>query len=424
MKCLNCGKRISKKFNLCPNCGEKIVTKRERPKENNKIIYILIAIIFILIFIISTCLFLLLSNKRVDYDRLKSYVVLINVYDEDNELISTGSGVVAFEDDIIITNAHVIEDNYKIEVLSENNTKYQVTGILDYNKKKDIAILKIKKSKGLSKIKIGKNVKVGDSVIAIGSPLGLKNTVSEGNISGNFQDNIEVYQHTAPISPGSSGGALLDSKGNLIGITYASLTEGQNLNLAIPIEYFKKEYNIVKDNENIETRYYKYLNNSVFKTQNGNKILQYVLNDEFYNIEDNLPLGCIGIKCDELLEDEDEYINGTIKYSTTLLNNNNIKSLVQSYFKIQSGNPGYFVSVNGNPKRVIEPNYYYIEIYHVNDNNLLKAKEEIDEYYSAWDGEGEKYKIINNDKVIGVTLCVNYNECDKVENLLNNYIKD
>lgn len=243
MKCSSCGKKISKKFKLCPNCGTKIeIQKKEKKEINKKLIFVAFGGIILLLVMLGLVMF----NSKVNFDDLKKSVVLINVYDSDNELISTGSGVVAFENDIILTNAHVVEDNYKMEVISENNTKYQVKGMLDYNKKKDIAILKLSASNGLKKVKIGKKVNSGSNVTAIGSPLGLKNTISTGIISAMFQDNIEVYQHTAPISPGSSGGALFDKNGNLIGITYASLTEGQNLSFAIPIEYYEKEYNKVK----------------------------------------------------------------------------------------------------------------------------------------------------------------------------------
>ena len=71
--------------------------------------------------------------------------------------------------------------------------------------------------------------------MAIGSPLGLMNTISDGIVAGfrNFKDE-KFIQITAPISPGSSGGALLDRYGYLVGITSAGYLEGQNLNLAVP----------------------------------------------------------------------------------------------------------------------------------------------------------------------------------------------
>ena len=83
----------------------------------------------------------------------------------------------------------------------------------------------------------------GETVTAIGSPLGIKNTVSKGNLSARImQDGYDVLQFTAPISNGSSGGALFNEKGEVIGITFASFVEGQNLNLAIPIELVDNLY--------------------------------------------------------------------------------------------------------------------------------------------------------------------------------------
>ena len=84
-------------------------------------------------------------------------------------------------------------------------------------------------------------IEKGATVYAIGSPLGIQNTLSQGIISGRHSINgIETIQFTASISSGSSGGALLDEKGRVLGITFASYQDGQNLNLAIPIELLDK----------------------------------------------------------------------------------------------------------------------------------------------------------------------------------------
>ncbi|WP_242972864.1 S1C family serine protease [Anaeromicrobium sediminis] len=80
----------------------------------------------------------------------------------------------------------------------------------------------------------------GQKIIAIGSPLGLFNTISDGIVSGFREfDYIKMVQITAPISPGSSGGALINMHGKLVGITTAGL-DGQNLNMAVPDQYIKE----------------------------------------------------------------------------------------------------------------------------------------------------------------------------------------
>ena len=87
------------------------------------------------------------------------------------------------------------------------------------------------------------SVEVGDEVVAIGNPLGLKNTISPGIISGiREMEGFKVFQLTAPISSGSSGGPLFNLYGEVIGVTYSSMIKGQNLNFAIPINDVKLLY--------------------------------------------------------------------------------------------------------------------------------------------------------------------------------------
>ncbi|GFI48878.1 putative serine protease HhoB [Lachnospiraceae bacterium] len=83
----------------------------------------------------------------------------------------------------------------------------------------------------------GRKLARGQKVVAIGSPLGMFNSVSDGIISGFREiDSVDMIQFTAPISHGSSGGALLNMQGEVIGISTAGIDEGQNLNLAVSYE--------------------------------------------------------------------------------------------------------------------------------------------------------------------------------------------
>jgi trypsin-like peptidase len=107
---------------------------------------------------------------------------------------------------------------------------------------RDIAVLKVNSSSALPFLDcLGQGhspPRVGERVYAIGNPKGLSNTISEGILSAlRAIDNEDVIQHTAAISPGSSGGALLDANGVLLGINSWQMTEGQNLNFAIPAKY-------------------------------------------------------------------------------------------------------------------------------------------------------------------------------------------
>ncbi len=149
-----------------------------------------------------------------------------------------GSGIIIGSDGTIATNYHVIAGAVSIKVCFNDNTWYEdEVFIQDYSEEKDLAILKINKE-GLTTASLGDSgsIKLGESVIAIGSPLGLFNTVSEGIISS-VQDG--VFQTTAAISQGSSGGALFNRGGEVIGITYAGIVQGENLGFAMPVNTLK-----------------------------------------------------------------------------------------------------------------------------------------------------------------------------------------
>ena len=105
--------------------------------------------------------------------------------------------------------------------------------------KKDLVLLAIKDAKAPS-LSLGNSqqVAIGDEVYAIGNPQGLEGTFSQGIVSSIRQAGVEtIFQITAPISPGSSGGPVLNTQGKVIGVTVATFKDGQNLNFAIPSYY-------------------------------------------------------------------------------------------------------------------------------------------------------------------------------------------
>lgn len=178
------------------------------------------------------------SDDPVAIETASESVVMLNCYDKSGELYASGSGFALIEKGIIVTNYHVIEENvYSIEVNTETGASYDIKSIVAMDKENDIAILRCAGTPNLALLSAGdtSELKKGEKVVAIGSPLGLINTVSTGVFSG-YIDN-SLLQFTASISHGSSGGALFDDRGKVLGITFASLEDGQNLNLAIPIEY-------------------------------------------------------------------------------------------------------------------------------------------------------------------------------------------
>lgn len=168
-------------------------------------------------------------------------VVLLEMSDSDGQPLSLGSGFFV-SDGLIATNAHVIEGagSGTVKLVGDLH-KMRILGTVAVDRHADIALLKVVASSPALKLGQEKSPAVGDKVYVVGNPLGLEGTFSEGIVSGlrrNGDDSI--IQMTAPISPGSSGGPVMDEKGSVIGVAVATFKDGQNLNLAVPIAYVSK----------------------------------------------------------------------------------------------------------------------------------------------------------------------------------------
>ena len=132
------------------------------------------------------------------------------------------------------------QEVYSIIAKTEDGTMFEIDSVLAYEPKYDVAIIRTKAKTDINPLPIAftANLEKGEKVVAIGSPLGLLNTVSTGVFSGyNDTGSMNEIQFSASISNGSSGGALFNNAGEVIGITSASYSEGQNLNVAVPIHY-------------------------------------------------------------------------------------------------------------------------------------------------------------------------------------------
>lgn len=172
-------------------------------------------------------------------------IVAISNLDERGEPQSTGTGFIVMAEGVIITNFHVVDGAHDARIKLKNGEIYDRVQVVDYDKRRDIAVLQIRAT-GLPMVTLGDSEKidVGDEVVAIGNPKGLEHTVSTGIISARRTDvagmeGTKVFQTTAPISPGSSGGPLYNERGEVIGITTAQFRgEGmQNLNFAVDFKY-------------------------------------------------------------------------------------------------------------------------------------------------------------------------------------------
>lgn len=170
---------------------------------------------------------------------LASSVVLIAIHDSKGEPIGSGSGIMIGRNGYILTNNHVAAGGRFYSVRIEDDEQvYRTDEIIKYNQLLDLAIIRIQRTLNPLKVYQGQKPLVrGQKVVAIGSPLGLFNSVSNGIISG-FRniDNVDMIQFTAPTSHGSSGGAVLNMQGEVIGISTAGFDSGQNINLAVGYE--------------------------------------------------------------------------------------------------------------------------------------------------------------------------------------------
>src|SRR5581483_3781331 len=147
---------------------------------------------------------------------------------------SLGSGIIVDKKGFILTNNHVIEQATKIQVQLNTEPTLYTARVIGIDKETDLAVIKIEANRDLPMAKLGisTGVRVGDWVLAIGSPFGLQATVTAGIISAKDRGNVgRQFQHflqtDAPINPGNSGGPLVDMAGEVIGINTAIITGGR-----------------------------------------------------------------------------------------------------------------------------------------------------------------------------------------------------
>lgn len=167
-----------------------------------------------------------------------------------------GTGFVVDKLGIIATNLHVIAGESSIRVKMLDGEQYTVSVIAGIDPGRDLALLQISPKKELPVLRLGDSdaISAGDQIVAIGNPLGFNYSVTSGLVSQvrpvcgkaeiatgaqGCKQELKVLQISAPISPGSSGGPLFNQFGEVVGITTAIVTAGQNLNLAVPGNYLK-----------------------------------------------------------------------------------------------------------------------------------------------------------------------------------------
>ncbi|MFZ3279369.1 MAG: trypsin-like peptidase domain-containing protein [Candidatus Sulfotelmatobacter sp.] len=170
-------------------------------------------------------------------------VVSIVMSDKDGHPIVQGSGFLISKDGHVVTNYHVISEGSSAVIRLPGGVSFAVDGVIAFDKDRDVAVIKAH-GNGFRTLTLGDSdrLQVGEEVVAIGNPLSLESTVSNGIVSAVRTIQTEggkFVQITAPISPGSSGGPLFNMAGKVVGITTSHLIGGENLNFAIPINDVK-----------------------------------------------------------------------------------------------------------------------------------------------------------------------------------------
>jgi serine protease Do len=152
-----------------------------------------------------------------------------------------GTGFIVSSRGLIATSLHVIEGATRISVELSDHRKFNVIDV-SRDARADLAVLRIDANR-LPSLALGDSsaMRAGDAVVAIGNPLGLEDTVSNGLISAvrKLPSGFTYLQMSAPIAQGSSGGPIFNDHGDVIGVCAAVMKSGQNLNFGIPTRYLK-----------------------------------------------------------------------------------------------------------------------------------------------------------------------------------------
>lgn len=209
--------------------------------NQRKLFKISVMLLYCAIFPITFCLAAYAQTAPQIAGKAFASTVLLVMEDANGQPMSIGSGFFVRAGEIA-SNLHVIKGaSYGYAKLIGQKGKYDIQDITAIDTSRDLVLLKISIAR-TPMLSLGNSdaVQVGETVYAVGNPQGLEGTFSQGIISGiRKAGSDKILQITAPISPGSSGGPVLNTKGEVIGVSVATFSAGQNLNFAIPSNYLK-----------------------------------------------------------------------------------------------------------------------------------------------------------------------------------------
>ncbi len=193
------------------------------------------------------------------YERINPAIVAIEANLADG--FSAGTGCVIRSDGVILTGSHVIDEAKEIDVTTSDGKVYKASVLAKMGKNNDLALLKISPKSRLRTISFGdsSDVKVGQKVLAIGNPFGFSGTLTSGIVSRIDYAKGRI-QTDAAINPGCSGGPLLNSQGEVIGISQSIYNPDNNISnigigFAIPVNEAKKFIETANlDNSNLTAK--------------------------------------------------------------------------------------------------------------------------------------------------------------------------
>lgn len=262
--CINCGARNENDAIFCLCCGQTLYRghKHTAPRSTIKLSRTALAVLGTLL-VVTLVLVLSLHFKKLaeltkggsvpsaesgqavpalDTDKAVLTIVASN---RTGSLVSQGSGFILTSDGLAGSNYHVLEGSSEAVAECCGGRAFEIRSVEGVDFNKDLVIFQVYERGRASRphdlphvtLASSQKVTVGEKVVAIGSPQGLENTVSDGILSAVREfDAIRFLQITAPISPGSSGGPVFNSAGEMIGIATFQLKKGQNLNFAVAAE--------------------------------------------------------------------------------------------------------------------------------------------------------------------------------------------
>ncbi|MBD0321163.1 MAG: serine protease, partial [Gemmatimonadetes bacterium] len=171
--------------------------------------------------------------------RAQRSLLVVRSVGADGDTIGSGTGFIVSSDGTFVTNYHVVEGAARLRVEFLDGRSFTDVSFVTADARRDLAVLKIPGT-GHPALRLGRDsaAVIGDRVYVMGNPLGMAGTFSDGLVSGRRPvEGVSMVQISAPISPGSSGGPVMDESGEVIGVATLMLVGGQNLNLAVPARY-------------------------------------------------------------------------------------------------------------------------------------------------------------------------------------------